>query len=517
MRINYKLKANIMIKNYIIALVSILFCQINYGQSNYAVTSIPYQQFTTTLPVQGTQDDINSNIIPLPFNFDFYGVSYNQIVVSTNGYIDFRTTTANQFSQWFFTQTVPDVNFPVKNAILGCYHDLYNNNTQGFITYGVYGTAPYRKFVVVFNNNELYSCSNAHSTFQMILYESQSIIDIQLIDKQLCAAWNNGKAVTGLINLAGNLGIAAPNRNTGSWTAFHEGWRFSRPGYTSGDYQFVKCDGNSDGIEEFNLQVVRNALAPNANPGLTFYSSLADMQTQANPITGLTYTNMTNPQTIYTMMNGMVKSVVLKVINCAVDYDNDNVATGSEDPSNDTNLANDDTDMDGLPNYLDNDDDGDLVLTSVEYVFTNKNALSVLIDTDNDGKPNYLDNDDDGDGILTFNEDSNGNGNPADDDINGNGVPDYLDPSNLLGTNTNSLENSIKLYPNPVVDILQISNTSSEIISNVSIYSVSGALIKEETSIDTIESISVSNLQSGLYFVKIQVNGQVKNFKFIKK
>ncbi len=505
-----------MIKNYILALATILFCQFSTGQSNYSVIPIPFQQFTATLPVQGTLDDINSNIIPLPFNFDFYGVSYNQIVVSTNGYIDFRTSTANQFSPWFFAQSVPDANFPVKNSILGCYHDLYNNNTQGFITYGIYGTAPYRKFVVVFNNNELYSCSNAHSTFQMILYESQSIIDVQLIDKQLCSVWNNGKAVTGLINLAGNVGITAPGRNTGTWTAFHEGWRFSRPGYTSGDYQFVKCDGNSDGIEEFNLQVVQNDLAPNANPGLTFYTSLADMQTQSNPISGLNYTNITTTQTIYTMINGMVKSVVLNVIDCAVDYDTDSVATNIEDANNDTNLANDDTDIDGLPNYLDNDDDGDLVLTSVEYVFTTKNAL-ILMDTDNDGKPNYLDNDDDGDGILTFNEDFNGNGNPADDDVNANGIPDYLDSSNILTTVTNSLENSIKLYPNPVVDVLHIATTSSEIISNVSIYSISGALIQEKTSVDGIESISVSDLQSGLYFVKIKVNEQLKNFKFIKK
>jgi hypothetical protein len=114
-------------------------------------------------------------------------------------------------------------------------------------------------------------------------------------------------------------------------------------------------------------------------------------------------------------------------------------------------------------------------------------------------------------------EDYNGNGNPADDDTNSNGVADYLDPSNILGTDVNSLDNSIKLYPNPTSDVLHIATTSNEIISNVSIYSISGALIKDLKSVDTIESISVSDLQSGLYFVKIQVNEEVKNFKFIKK
>ncbi len=506
-----------MIKNYFLALVSVLFCQFNYGQSNYAVTPIPFQQYTANFQVQGTQDDINSNVIGLPFNFDFYGINYNQIVVSTNGYIDLRYTTANQSSPWSFTQSVPDVNFPVKNSILGCYNDLYNNNSQGFITYGIYGTAPYRKFVVVFNNNAHYSCSTTLSSFQMVLYESQSIIDVQLVDKQDCLAWNGGRAVTGLINLAGDMGITAPGRNTGAWTAYHEGWRFTRPGYSTGNYSFVKCDGNSDGIEDFYLQVVKNDLAPNNPTGLTFYTSLADLQAQTNPIPTIMFTNTSNPQTIYTMVNGMVKSVVLSLVDCAVDFDTDTVATNLEDANNDTNLANDDTDMDGLPNYLDNDDDGDMILTNMEYVFTNKNATSVLIDTDNDGKPNYLDNDDDGDGVLTFMEDYNGNGNPADDDTNNNGIADYLDPSNILGTDANSLDNSIKLYPNPASDVLHIANTSSEIISNVSIYSISGALIKDLKSADTIESISVSDLQSGLYFVKIQVNDEVKNFKFIKK
>jgi len=34
---------------------------------------------------------------------------------------------------------------------------------------------------------------------------------------------------------------------------------------------------------------------------------------------------------------------------------------------------------------------------------------------------------------------------------------------------------------------------------------------------NTIESISVSELQSGIYFVKLQVNGEVQNYKFVKK
>ena len=52
-------------------------------------------------------------------------------------------------------------------------------------------------------------------------------------------------------------------------------------------------------------------------------------------------------------------------------------------------------------------------------------------DTDADGVLNYVDQDDDGDGVLTINEDANGDGNPANDfnDTNNPILPDYLNPA----------------------------------------------------------------------------------------
>ena len=64
-----------------------------------------------------------------------------------------------------------------------------------------------------------------------------------------------------------------------------------------------------------------------------------------------------------------------------------------------------DTDNDGIPDYLDFDDDGDNVRTIVELANGSTNPDPVnddgLRDTDEDGVPNYLDDDDDGDGVLT--------------------------------------------------------------------------------------------------------------------
>jgi hypothetical protein len=65
--------------------------------------------------------------------------------------------------------------------------------------------------------------------------------------------------------------------------------------------------------------------------------------------------------------------------------------------------------------------------------------------------------------------------------------------------------------------IKELPNLNNYNVSNVSIYTISGSLVKEINSQNSIQTIPVSDLQTGLYFVKIQVNDEVKNFKFIKK
>ena len=71
------------------------------------------------------------------------------------------------------------------------------------------------------------------------------------------------------------------------------------------------------------------------------------------------------------------------------------------------------------------DHDLDGVLSKFEDLNNDNNFLND--DTDEDGIANYLDVDDDNDGILTRDEDENGDGNPLNDDTDGDGVPNYLD------------------------------------------------------------------------------------------
>lgn len=108
--------------------------------------------------------------------------------------------------------------------------------------------------------------------------------------------------------------------------------------------------------------------------------------------------------------------------------DNDGIPAHLEDINGNGNLDDDDTDGDGIPNYLDPDDDGDNVLTKDENPDPNGDGvLDDAQDTDGDGIPDYLDNDDDGDGVLTRDEETDTQDqNPRNDISDGSFGPDYL-------------------------------------------------------------------------------------------
>lgn len=80
------------------------------------------------------------------------------------------------------------------------------------------------------------------------------------------------------------------------------------------------------------------------------------------------------------------------------------------------------------------DTDGDSVIDTLEDL----NSYGILDDddTDMDGIPNYQDPDDENDLVLTIDEYYNGNGHPTDDDTNNNGIPNYLDSDVALGVET---------------------------------------------------------------------------------
>ena len=108
--------------------------------------------------------------------------------------------------------------------------------------------------------------------------------------------------------------------------------------------------------------------------------------------------------------------------------DQDGIPAELEDINGNGDLEDDDSDNDGLPNYLDDDDDGDNVKTSAEKPnYSASNGLIEAQDFDLDGVPDYLDTDDDGDGVLTRNEENETQDQNPTNDITDNTIgPDYL-------------------------------------------------------------------------------------------
>lgn len=217
------------------------------AQTNtYAVSSLPWSgmPYASNTGVPLAVDDRWSGVIGLPFNFCFFGNVFNQLVVSTNGAISFNTAYANSYHAWNFTaaQTIPNNSAAFRpNSIFGAMHDT-DPGYGGSIRYGVQGSFPCRVFVMSFENIPHYDCHSKKTTQQIVLYEGTNVIEVYIQNKPGGCSWNGGRAAIGIQNAAGDVGYAPPGRNTGTWSASNEAWRFSPSGAPA--YQITWHEGN---------------------------------------------------------------------------------------------------------------------------------------------------------------------------------------------------------------------------------------------------------------------------------
>ena len=202
------------------------------GYTNtYTVSSIPYAPpypFTSGTAIPINQDDYFGPVVTLPFEFCFFGQSYNQLVVGANGIITFDLTKANQYCSWSFSNSLPSTSL-FRNAIFGAYHDIHPG-VCGYFRYGVVGSYPCRSFVMNFDQICHYSCTSIKSTLQVVLYEGTNVIEVHILNKPTCSSWNSGNCVIGIQDAAGTTAFVPPGRNTGPWSATNEAWRFTPNG-----------------------------------------------------------------------------------------------------------------------------------------------------------------------------------------------------------------------------------------------------------------------------------------------
>lgn len=206
------------------------------GETNtYTVNPIPHSPPIAYNQAGGTAisvntDDVWSNVINLPFPFCFFGQTYTQCIVGSNGAINFNTSSAGGYHPWPFSASVPSPNLVQAGNIFGPYHDI-DPSVAGSVRWYLLGQAPCRIFVVSYNNLGHYSCTNLRSTHMMVLYETTNVIEVYVERKQTCNSWNSGNTVIGIQNPAGTVGFTPPGRNTGNWTVTTpEAWQFKPAG-----------------------------------------------------------------------------------------------------------------------------------------------------------------------------------------------------------------------------------------------------------------------------------------------
>lgn len=78
----------------------------------------------------------------------------------------------------------------------------------------------------------------------------------------------------------------------------------------------------------------------------------------------------------------------------------------------------------------------------------------------------------------------------------------------------NNVANTISIFPNPAKDLVNISNVPN---ANISINDISGKTIYTKNNCSENEKINISNLNSGIYFIRIENNNEVFTKKLIVK
>ncbi len=182
----------------------------------------------TSIPLS---DDIWSGLINIGFNFSFYGTSYSQCVIGSNGLISFNSSNANSYCPYSFTTgtTLPNSSLTsASNSIMLAYQDINPSGITDAIQYQTIGTAPNRKFIVLYQSVDGFSCGSTACTYSgVVLYETTNVIEIFIGNKGICSGWNNGLAYEGIQNSTGTNAVMVPGRNCSQWNVNQDGQRWT--------------------------------------------------------------------------------------------------------------------------------------------------------------------------------------------------------------------------------------------------------------------------------------------------
>ncbi len=179
------------------------------GTSAYTI-----DQTGTYAPVAGSgtavtlSDDETSAALPIGFNFEFFGNTYTDFYISSNGFLGF---TAGMSQGCCSGQALPTAGNP-DNLIAFAWDDMYPPG-NGSIEYFVLGSAPNRVLVVNFSDIPFCCGNTPAASTQVLMYETSNIITILT-----SYATGMSPATMGIENSTGTVGYPVPGRNSEAWS-----------------------------------------------------------------------------------------------------------------------------------------------------------------------------------------------------------------------------------------------------------------------------------------------------------
>ena len=184
--------------------------------TGYTASSIA---FAPTAPAGPTNpgpvgDDVVSASIPLGFGFSYYGTTYTNLVISTNGFVSFDAAPGAGCCSG---QSIPSTIAP-NNLIAACWTDL-NTGSGGNIDY--YNLTSPNRFVIRYNGVAHFSTATIQVTSQIVIYES-GIIEIHNTN-----ILPDGIMTQGIEGPGGVAATPVSGRNAGTWSASNDAYRFS--------------------------------------------------------------------------------------------------------------------------------------------------------------------------------------------------------------------------------------------------------------------------------------------------
>jgi hypothetical protein len=183
-------------------------------------------------------DDASYGPYEIGFNFTFYGNTYHQFYVNTNGQVFFGDPSVSGEEA-----AIPDTTAP-NNFIAALWDDLMISSA-GKILYTTVGAAPNRKLIIQATNMGFYPFPIFMGTYLVILYETSNKIQVQyriIIDATSERA-HGMSATIGIENADGTEGVQYSYHNS---TAISTGKAIS---FTpSGSTYSMNTDATYDGV-----------------------------------------------------------------------------------------------------------------------------------------------------------------------------------------------------------------------------------------------------------------------------